>query len=112
MQINLFGPRCVDMGFFSEPPVPAVVTAHTARMKNLIDAAADASNFKKLLSAFKSASLIDMLRSPGKHTILAPTNADFHRMPAGAPEAMFKDARTLEPLFCNHMMLGFTAANA
>ena len=80
-------------------------------MKNLIDAAVDAGNFKTLLSAFKSASLIDMLRSPGQSTIFAPTDAAFKRLPAGSLDALFKDARTLRPFLCNHMMGGFKAAN-
>src|SRR6185369_10750842 len=80
-------------------------------MKNLIDAAAEVGNFKILLSAFKSASLIDMLRSPGQYTVFAPTDAAFKRLPAGSLEAMFKDARTLKPFLCNHMMRGVKAAN-
>jgi uncharacterized surface protein with fasciclin (FAS1) repeats len=80
-------------------------------MKNLIDAAAEAGNFNTLLSAFKAASLIDMLRSPGQYTLFAPTDAAFKRLPAGSLEALFKDARTLKPFLCNHMMRGVKAAN-
>jgi uncharacterized surface protein with fasciclin (FAS1) repeats len=99
------------MVIFLTAPVPAAPTAHTGRMKNLIDAAADAGNLKKLLSAFNSASLIDMLRSPGKHTIHAPTDAAFKRLPAGSLDALFKSTRTLRPVLCNHMMAGAEAAN-
>jgi uncharacterized surface protein with fasciclin (FAS1) repeats len=109
------------MDFFPAPPVPAVITAHTAAantqvtikgfMKNLIDAAMEAGNFRTLLSAFQSASLIDMLRSPGQHTIFAPTDAAFKRLPAGSLDALFKDARALKPFLCNHMMTGIKAAN-
>ena len=80
-------------------------------MKNIIDAAAQAGNFRTLLSAFKAASLIDMLRSPGQYTIFAPTDAAFKRLPAGSLDALFKDARTLKPFLCNHMMCGAKAAN-
>ena len=80
-------------------------------MKNIIDAAAQAGNFRTLLSAFKAASLIDMLRSPGQYTIFAPTDAAFKRLPAGSLDALFKDARTLKPFLCNHMMRGAKAAN-
>jgi uncharacterized surface protein with fasciclin (FAS1) repeats len=80
-------------------------------MKNLIDAAAQAGNFKTLLSAFKSASLIDMLRSPGQYTLFAPTDDAFKRLPAGSLEALLKNARTLKPFLCNHMMRGVKAAN-
>jgi len=80
-------------------------------MKNLIDAAVDAGNFKSLLSAFRSASLIDMLRSPGRHTVFAPTDAAFKRLPEGSLDALFKDARALKPFLSLHMMAGVKAAN-
>jgi uncharacterized surface protein with fasciclin (FAS1) repeats len=80
-------------------------------MKNLIDVAADAANFRVLLSAFKAASLIDMLRAPGQYTVFAPTDEAFRRLPAGSLDAMFKDARTLKPFLCNHIMKGLVAAN-
>src|SRR6187399_3441815 len=80
-------------------------------MKNLIEAAVEAGNFKMLLSAFKSASLIDMLRSPGQYTVFAPTDAAFKRLPAGSLDALFKDSRSLKPFLLNHMMRGVKAAN-
>ena len=81
-------------------------------MKNLIEAAADAGNIKTLLSAFKSASLIDRLRSPGQYTNCAPTDVAFNRLPAGSLDVLFKDARTLTPFLCSHIMAGAKAANA
>lgn len=80
-------------------------------MKNIIDAATEVGNFHILLSAFKSASLIDMLRSPGQYTVFAPTDAAFRRLPAGSLDALFKDSRSLRPFLCNHMMRGVKAAN-
>jgi uncharacterized surface protein with fasciclin (FAS1) repeats len=80
-------------------------------MKNLIDAATEVGNFHILLSAFKSASLIDMLRSPGQYTIFAPTDAAFRRLPPGSLDALFKDSRTLRPFLCNHILRGVKAAN-
>jgi uncharacterized surface protein with fasciclin (FAS1) repeats len=81
-------------------------------MKNLIEAAADAGNFKTLLSAFKSASLIDRLRSPGQYTNCAPTDVAFNRLPAGSLDVLFKNARTLTPFLSSHIMAGAKAANA
>ena len=80
-------------------------------MKNIVDVALDAANFRVLLSAFKAASLIDMLRSPGQYTVFAPTDEAFRRLPAGSLDALFKDARTLKPFLCNHIMQGVVAAN-
>jgi uncharacterized surface protein with fasciclin (FAS1) repeats len=80
-------------------------------MKNIIDVAVEADNFRIMLSAFKAASLIDMLRSPGQYTVFAPTDEAFKRLPAGSLDALFKDARTLKPFLCNHIMKGHVAAN-
>lgn len=80
-------------------------------MKNIIDVTTQAANFKILLSAFKAASLIDMLRSPGQYTVFAPTDEAFRRLPAGALDAMFKDSGTLRPFLRNHIMAGALAAN-
>jgi uncharacterized surface protein with fasciclin (FAS1) repeats len=80
-------------------------------MKNLIEAATERGNFRTLLSAFKAASLIDKLRSPGQYTIFAPTDEAFKRLPAGSLDALFKDARTLKPFLCNHMVAGLKPAN-
>jgi len=80
-------------------------------MKDLIDTAAQAGNFRTLLSAFKAASLIDQLRSPGRCTIFAPTDEAFKRLPAGSLDALFKNARTLKPFLCNHTLAGIQAAN-
>jgi len=80
-------------------------------MKTIIDVAAETDNFRILLSAFKAASLIDMLRSPGQYTVFAPTDEAFKRLPAGSLDALFKDARTLKPFLCNHIMKGLVAAN-
>jgi uncharacterized surface protein with fasciclin (FAS1) repeats len=80
-------------------------------MKNIIDVAADAANFRVLLSAFKAASIIDMLRSPGQYTVFAPTDEAFRRLPKGSLDALFKDARTLKPFLCNHIVKGLVAAN-
>ncbi len=80
-------------------------------MKNIIDAAAQAGSFKTLLSAFKAASLIDMLRSPGQYTVFAPTDEAFKRLPAGSLEALLKDSRTLRPFLCNHILRGVKSAN-
>jgi uncharacterized surface protein with fasciclin (FAS1) repeats len=87
------------------------ITAHTAPMKNLIEAAVDAGNFKTLLSAFRSASLIDMLRSPSRCRILAPTDAAFKRLPAGSLDAVFKGRRSLEPFLSNYIFASVAAAN-
>jgi uncharacterized surface protein with fasciclin (FAS1) repeats len=99
------------MDFFPAAPVSRVVSAHTAAMKNVIDAATQAGEKSALLSAFKSASFIDLLRSPGRCTINAPSDDAFKRLSSGSLDALFKNARTLKPFMSIQKMSGAAAAN-
>ena len=71
----------------------------------------DSIESKPLRSAFESASLIDLLRSPGQYTLCASTDAAFKRLPAGSLDVLFKNARTLKPLLGGQSMGGALAAN-
>ena len=66
---------------------------------------------KPLRSAFESASLIDLLRSPGRYTECASTDAAFKRLPAGSLDVLFKNARTLRPFLGGQSMGNVLAAN-
>jgi len=80
-------------------------------MKDFIDAATQPGTAKSPLSAFNAASLIDLLRSPGRYTECAPTDAAFDRLTADSFDVMFKNARTLSPFLFQQMMNGEQAAN-
>jgi len=80
-------------------------------MKNLTDAATQAGEPSALLSAFKSASFIDLLRSPGRCTINAPSDEAFKRLSSGSLDALFKNARTLKPFMSTQVLTGAAAAN-
>jgi uncharacterized surface protein with fasciclin (FAS1) repeats len=99
------------LAIFREPPVSRTFRAHTARMKNTVDAATQAGKSSTLMSAFKSASLIDLLRSPGRCTINAPSDEAFRRLSSGSLDALFKNARMLKPFMSIQMMSGAAAAN-
>ena len=66
---------------------------------------------KILRSAFESASLIDLLRSPGQYTVCTSADAAFKRLPAGSLDVLFKNARTLKPFPGGQSMGGALAAN-
>ena len=97
--------------FFPAPPVSHTFSAHTAPMKNIIDAATPAADSSALLSAFRSASFIDVLRSPGRCTTNAPSDEAFKRLSSGSLDALFKNARTLKPFMSIQVMSGAKAAN-
>jgi uncharacterized surface protein with fasciclin (FAS1) repeats len=72
-------------------------------MQNFIDASTRAGQSTALLSAFKSASLIDLLRSPGRSTTNAPSDEAFRRPASDSFDALFKSARTLKPFMSSRM---------
>jgi uncharacterized surface protein with fasciclin (FAS1) repeats len=71
----------------------------------------DGIESRTLRSAFESASLIDLLRSPGRYPVCTPKDAAFERLPAGSLDVLFKNARTLKPLLGGRSMGGVLAAN-
>ncbi len=79
-------------------------------MKTIIDTAIASGKFTTLLSALKTASLLDTLRAPGPYTIFAPTDAAFARMSPGALRSLLKDVRRLKTVLTLHILSGtFTA---
>jgi uncharacterized surface protein with fasciclin (FAS1) repeats len=111
LQIRLPGAGRTDLDFFPGLSVGRTDNAHTARMKNHLDATTRAGEATVLLSAFKSASFIDLLRSPGRCTTNAPSDEAFKRSSSGSFDALFKSARTLKPFMSSQMMRGTAAAN-
>lgn len=79
-------------------------------MKTIIDTAADAGKFTTLLAAISAASLTDTLRAPGPHTVFAPTDEAFKRLPTGTVEALLKDTQKLKSLLTYHVVAGAIAA--
>ncbi|MBM4113328.1 MAG: fasciclin domain-containing protein [Phycisphaerae bacterium] len=58
--------------------------------KNVLDVAADAGNFKTLVTAINAAGLADALRAKGPFTILAPTDAAFRKLPPETLASLLK----------------------
>jgi uncharacterized surface protein with fasciclin (FAS1) repeats len=78
-------------------------------MKTIIDTITAAGNFTTLLSALKTASFMDTLRTPGPYTLFAPTDEAFARLPAGQLKALLKDIRRLKTIVTYHVISGVVA---
>ena len=52
--------------------------------KDIVDTAIAAGNFTTLVKAVQAAGLVDTLKGTGPFTVLAPTDAAFAKLPAGA----------------------------
>jgi uncharacterized surface protein with fasciclin (FAS1) repeats len=80
------------------------ITGHT--MKDIIDTAVAAGNFKTLATALTAAGLIDTLKGTGPFTVLAPTDDAFAKIPAAALQELLADKAKLTAVLTYHVVAG------
>jgi transforming growth factor-beta-induced protein len=60
------------------------------QLKDIVDTAVGAGNFKTLVAAVQAAGLVDALKGPGPLTVFAPTDAAFAKLPPDLIAALLK----------------------
>ena len=75
-------------------------------MKDIIDTAVAAGNFKTLAAAVTAAGLVDTLKGTGPFTVFAPTDEAFAKLPAGTVDALLKDLPKLKAILTYHVVSG------
>ena len=75
-------------------------------MKNIIEVAVEAGNFKTLVTAIKAADLVSALEGPGPFTVFAPSDAAFAKLPAGTVEGLLGDKAKLASILTFHVISG------
>lgn len=75
-------------------------------MKNIVETAAAATQFKTLVSAVKAAGLVATLQGAGPFTVFAPTDDAFAKLPAGTVEGLLKDLPKLKSVLTYHVVPG------
>jgi len=73
-------------------------------MKDLIETAIDAGNFKTLINAIYESGLADTLSREGPFTIFAPTDDAFSKLPSGSLEKFLKDKERLTEILTYHVI--------
>jgi len=73
-------------------------------MKNLVETAIDAGNFKTLVKAVQEAGLVDTLQSEGPFTVFAPTDEAFAKLPDGTIEDLLNDKEKLTDILTYHVV--------
>ena len=73
-------------------------------MKNLVETAIEAGNFKTLVKAVQEADLVDTLSSEGPFTVFAPTDDAFAKLPEGTIESLLKDKEKLTNILTYHVV--------
>src|SRR5947209_6295091 len=74
-------------------------------MKNIVETAADAGQFKTLVAAVQAAGLVETLQA-GQYTVFAPTDDAFAKLPAGTVEGLLKDLPRLRSILAYHVVPG------
>jgi uncharacterized surface protein with fasciclin (FAS1) repeats len=75
-------------------------------MKNIVETAIDAENFKTLVKAVQAADLVDTLSGPGPFTVFAPTDAAFAKLPAGTLDSVLQNKDQLTAILTYHVVSG------
>jgi uncharacterized surface protein with fasciclin (FAS1) repeats len=73
-------------------------------MKNLVETAIEAGNFKTLVKAVQEAGLADTLSNEGPYTVFAPTDEAFENLPFGTIEKLLLDKEKLTEILTCHVI--------
>ena len=82
------------------------VVLYGENMKNIVETAIAAGNFKTLVEAVKAAGLVDVLSGPGPFTVFAPQDSAFAALPKGTVEGLLKDKAKLTEILKYHVVAG------
>ena len=75
-------------------------------MADIVDTAVAAGSFKTLVTAVKTAGLVDTLKSKGPFTVFAPNDDAFAKLPKGTVEGLLKDIPKLKAVLTYHVVSG------
>jgi len=94
--------------------VVAFAVASFAQMstKDIVEYASGSPDFSTLVTAVKSAGLVDTLEGSGPFTVFAPTNDAFGKLPAGTVDNLVKpeNTDTLKKILTYHVVAGKVTA--
>jgi len=74
--------------------------------KTIVETAVAAGSFNTLVTAVKTAGLVDTLSGEGPFTVFAPTDDAFAKLPEGTVEALLKDKEKLTAILTYHVVAG------
>ena len=80
-------------------------------MKNLVETAIEAGNFKTLVKAVQEAGLVDTLSKEGPFTVFAPTDEAFSKLPSGTLEKLLQDKEKLTEILTYHVVADKVMSN-
>lgn len=75
-------------------------------MADLVDTTVQAGNFEQLMNALTATELVELLRSPGPFTVLAPTDAAFAQLPEKTLNSLLLNLPNLKRVLMYHILPG------
>lgn len=82
-----------------------------APTQTIVDVASSDEQFSTLVTAIKTAGLVDTLSGEGPFTVFAPTNAAFEKLPAGTLEDLLSKPEELAKILTYHVVSGEVKAS-
>jgi len=85
-----------------------VFTTTLFAQKDIVDTAAGVDDFSTLVTAVKTAGLVEALKGEGPFTVFAPTNDAFGKLPEGTVDALLKpeNKEKLQSVLTYHVVKG------
>ncbi len=80
-------------------------------MKNIIETAMSNPDFSTLVTAIKSAGLVETLTGTGPFTVFAPNNAAFAKIPKDTLQEILADKARLTSILTYHVVAGKVMAS-
>ena len=84
--------------------IDAVLSPPAPTPGNIVEVASSNAEFSTLVTAIEAAGLTTTLSGPGPFTVLAPTNAAFAALPAGALQALLANVPELTKILTYHVV--------
>lgn len=75
-------------------------------MPDIVDIAVNAGTFQSLVTAVKTANLVETLKSPGPFTVFAPNDEAFAKLPPGTVQTLLQNPPQLARILTYHVVSG------
>ncbi|HIK27490.1 MAG: fasciclin domain-containing protein [Oscillatoriaceae bacterium SKW80] len=75
-------------------------------MADIVDIAVSAGSFNTLVTAVKTAGLVEALKSPGPFTVFAPNDEAFAKLPPGTIKTLLQNPPQLARILKYHVVAG------
>ena len=75
-------------------------------MADIVDIAVQSEDFGTLVTAVKTANLVEALKSPGPFTVFAPNDSAFAKLPPGTIQTLVQNTPQLARILTYHVVSG------